>query len=79
MTGCGAEKPSDKGNQAYRTLDEIKENDYNLNISSYIDTTEEEEQIDVAQAIQELKQLELERNEIEATMYSFLKELGYCE
>ena len=61
------------------TLDEIKENDYNLNISRYIDTTEEEEQIDVTQAIQELKQLELERNEIEATMYSFLKELGYCD
>ncbi len=61
------------------TLDEIKENDYNLNISRYIDTTEEEEQIDVTQAIQELKQLELERNEIEVTMYSFLKELGYCE
>ncbi len=61
------------------TLDEIKENEYNLNISRYIDTTEEEEQIDVTQAIQELKQLELERNEIEATMYSFLKELGYCE
>ena len=61
------------------TLDEIKENDYNLNISRYIDTTEEEEQIDVAQAIKELKQLELERNEIQATMYSFLKELGYCE
>ena len=61
------------------TLDEIKENDYNLNISRYIDTTEEEEQIDVVQAIKELKQLEQERNEIEATMYSFLKELGYCE
>ena len=61
------------------TLDEIKENDYNLNISRYIDTTEEEEQIDVAQAIKELKQLEQERNEIEATMYGFLKELGYCE
>ena len=61
------------------TLDEIKENDYNLNISRYIDTTEEEEQIDVIQAIKELKQLEQERNEIEATMYGFLKELGYCE
>lgn len=61
------------------TLDEIKENDYNLNISRYIDTTEEEEQIDVAQAIKELKQLEQQRNEIEATMYGFLKELGYCE
>ena len=61
------------------TLDEIKENDYNLNISRYIDTTEEEEQIDVVQAIKELQQLEQERNEIETTMYSFLKELGYCE
>ena len=61
------------------TLDEIKENDYNLNISRYIDTTEEEEQIDVAQAIKELQQLEQERNEIEEKMYSFLKELGYCE
>ena len=61
------------------TLDEIKENDYNLNISRYIDTTEEEEQIDVAQVIKELKQLELEREKIEATMYSFLKELGYYE
>ena len=57
------------------TLDEIKENDYNLNISRYIDTTEEEEQIDVVQAIKELKQLEQEREKIEATMYSFLKEL----
>ena len=61
------------------TLDEIKENDYNLNISRYIDTTEEEEQIDVVQAIKELQQLEQEHNEIEATMYGFLKELGYCE
>ena len=61
------------------TLDEIKENDYNLNISRYIDITEEEKQIDVAQAIKELKQSEQERNEIEATMYGFLKELGYCE
>lgn len=25
LTGCGVEKTSDKGNQAYRTLDEIKE------------------------------------------------------
>ena len=61
------------------TLDEIKENDYNLNISRYIDTTEEEEQIDVAKVIQELQQLELEREKIEETMYGFLKELGYCE
>ena len=39
------------------TLDEIKENDYNLNIPRYVDTFEEEEQIsldEVATAIQQI-------------------------
>jgi type I restriction enzyme M protein len=58
-------------------LKEIEVNDYNLNIARYIDTTEEEEQIDVAQALAELRQLEQERNEVEAKMYGYLKELGY--
>ncbi|MCM3491165.1 type I restriction-modification system subunit M [Alkalihalophilus marmarensis] len=61
------------------SLEEIKENDYNLNIARYIDTTEEEEQIDVAQALTELKKLEEERNAIEDKMYGYLKELGYGE
>jgi type I restriction enzyme M protein len=61
------------------SIDEIKENDYNLNIARYIDTTEEEEQIDVAKALTELRKLEVERNEIEDKMYGFLKELGYGE
>lgn len=60
-------------------LDEIKDNDYNLNIARYIDTTEEEEQIDVEEALAELKQLEEERNDIETTMYAYLKELGYVD
>ncbi|KIP20613.1 putative type I restriction enzymeP M protein [Anoxybacillus ayderensis] len=59
------------------TLEEIKENDYNLNIARYIDTTEEEEQIDVAEALRQLRQLEQEREEIEKVMYGYLKELGY--
>ncbi|OZM58361.1 type I restriction-modification system subunit M [Lottiidibacillus patelloidae] len=61
------------------SLDEIKENDYNLNIARYIDTTEEEEQIDVAQALTELRKLENEREDIEALMNGYLKELGYGE
>lgn len=59
--------------------DEIKENDYNLNIARYIDTTEEEEQIDVAQTLAQLRKLEKERGEIEKLMSSYLKELGYGE
>ncbi|MFZ7942766.1 type I restriction-modification system subunit M [Neobacillus sp. 19] len=61
------------------TLNEIKENDFNLNISRYIDTTEEEEQIDVAQVVAELKKLDDERSVIEDKLYGYLKELGYCE
>ena len=58
-------------------LDEIAENDYNLNISRYVDTTPEEEQIDVAAAIRELRALEARRREIEAEMSGYLKVLGY--
>ncbi|OQB27130.1 MAG: N-6 DNA Methylase [Euryarchaeota archaeon ADurb.Bin190] len=58
-------------------LFEIEENDYNLNISRYVDTAPEEEQIDVAEALRELKQLEARRREIESQMDGYLKELGY--
>lgn len=58
-------------------IKEIRENDYNLNIARYIDSAEEEEQIDVEEALAELRKLEEERNVIEVTMYGFLKELGY--
>ena len=60
-------------------LEEIEENDYNLNIARYIDTTEEEEEIDVQAALNDLKKLEQERDEIEKKMYGYLKELGYDE
>ncbi|CAM3831104.1 type I restriction-modification system subunit M [Paenibacillus lactis] len=58
-------------------IKEISENDYNLNIARYIDSAEEEEQIDVEEVLNELRKLEEERNTVEATMYAFLKELGY--
>ncbi|WP_163527846.1 type I restriction-modification system subunit M [Halobacillus ihumii] len=58
-------------------LEEIEDNDFNLNIARYIDTTEEEEQIDVAQALANLRKMENERDEVEKVMYGYLKELGY--
>jgi type I restriction enzyme M protein len=60
-------------------LDEIKKNDYNLNIARYIDSTVEEEQIDVSEELAKLGALEQERKEIESIMYGYLKELGYGE
>ena len=37
-------------------MDDIKENDYNLNIPRYVDTFEEEEPVDLEQ-YQELRQI----------------------
>ena len=42
-------------------LGEIEQNDWNLNISRYVDTSEEEERIDVAEAVRKLRELEQER------------------
>ena len=58
-------------------LDEIRRNDYNLNIPRYIDITEEEEAIDVQAVIEELAKLKKERQAAEAKVEGYLKELGY--
>lgn len=58
-------------------LDEIRANDYNLNITRYINVSEEEETIDVQNVLDELKALKVERSDVENKMNVFLKELGY--
>jgi len=56
---------------------EIKENDYNLNISRYIDTNNEEEDIDISQVINEIKGLKNKEIEIESKLNEYLKELKF--
>ncbi len=56
---------------------EIEQNDWNLNISRYVDTSEEEQHIDVAAAVRKLRELERGRAGAEATMNRYLTELGY--
>ena len=58
-------------------LEEVENNDFNLNISRYVDTSEDEERVDVAQAVAKLRELEQERAAAEAKMNGFLEELGY--
>jgi type I restriction enzyme M protein len=58
-------------------MEEIERNDFNLNVPRYVDTTEEEEPVDVEEVLTELDQLEKERDEIDSEMMSYLKELGY--
>ncbi|NJN14025.1 MAG: N-6 DNA methylase, partial [Richelia sp. RM2_1_2] len=58
------------------SLEEIKENDFNLNIPRYVDTFEEEEEIDIAAVQQEIEQLEAELFDVRGKMAGYLKELG---
>lgn len=58
------------------TLEEIAENDYNLNISRYVDTFEEEAPIDIAAVQSEIDALENELVAVRSKMAEHLKELG---
>jgi type I restriction enzyme M protein len=55
---------------------EVQENDYNLNITRYVDTFEEEAEVDIAATIRELEALEPKLQSLEAQMKTYLKELG---
>ncbi|MCW5970695.1 MAG: type I restriction-modification system subunit M [Blastocatellales bacterium] len=59
---------------AYRaTFEEIRENDFNLNIPRYVDTFEEEEEIDIQALQAEIDGLEAELAEVRAEMKRQLK------
>lgn len=58
------------------TIDEIKMNDYNLNIPRYVDTFEEEDQVDMVLVKDNISNIKKEIQEIEAQMEQYLKELG---
>lgn len=60
-------------------LKTIEENDYNLNISRYVDTTEEEEEVDIEAVISEVKEIKGKYNETEKKLNGYLKELGFEE
>ncbi|WP_054851345.1 type I restriction-modification system subunit M [Olleya sp. ITB9] len=58
------------------SLEEVKENDYNLNIPRYVDTFEEEEPVDLATVAKDLKALEQDIAETDATIADFCKQLN---
>lgn len=58
------------------TYEEIKENDYNLNIPRYVDTFEEEEPVDLEEVAKNIENIKAELKEVEEQMARCLKELG---
>ncbi|WP_305801591.1 N-6 DNA methylase [Thiolapillus sp.] len=57
------------------SFEEIQENDFNLNIPRYVDTFEEEEEIDIDAVQREIDQLEKELAEVRAKMAQKLAEI----
>lgn len=61
------------------SLQEVEENEYNLNIPRYVDTFEEEEEIDIKQVQQDLKEIDKQIAEVDKELNGYLKELGLDE
>jgi len=57
-------------------LEEVRENDYNLNIPRYVDTFEEEEPVNLQVVSAELKGLDKEMRETDTTIADYCKQLG---
>lgn len=58
------------------SMQEIADNDYNLNIPRYVDTFEEEEEIDIEAVMDELRTLEAKRAELDKQIEVYFEELG---
>ncbi len=58
------------------TAEEIRENDYNLNIPRYVDTFEEEEMVDIDEVNSNIAKIEAELKEVQEKMREYLREIG---
>lgn len=58
------------------SYEEVKENEYNLNIPRYVDTFEEEEQVDMKEVSEKIAKLEDELADVKKAMKEHLKNLG---
>jgi len=58
------------------SIDEIKENEYNLNIPRYVDTFEEEEPVNIDEVQKNIKGIKNELAQVESKMQEYLKKLG---
>lgn len=59
------------------SISQLEDNEYNLNISRYVDTSEEEEQVNINDVIKEIKQLSKREKNTQQRLNGYLKELGF--
>ncbi|VTR62878.1 type I restriction-modification system, M subunit [Actinobacillus pleuropneumoniae] len=61
------------------TFDEIKGNDFNLNIPRYVDTFEEETAVDMAAIGQEIRDIRKEKEKLESSLFDMISSLQFDE
>lgn len=61
------------------SYEDIVANDYNLNIPRYVDTSEEEEEIDLAALISDVKKTDKSIKETNSAFISMLKDLSFTD
>ena len=61
------------------TMDEIIKNEYNLNIPRYVDTSDEEPEIDLNKVFEDIDKTNAEIEKATSDLNSFMKELGLRE
>jgi len=61
------------------SFDDIKKNDYNLNIPRYVDTFEEEEPVDMAAIGSTIQDIRREKAELESSLYDMISSLQFDE
>ncbi len=59
--------------------DEIKSQDYNLNVSTYVHPVDNEDSVDISDTIESLNQINIGIREVEQKLDTYLKELGYID
>lgn len=61
------------------TFEEIKENDFNLNIPRYVNTFEEEEPVDMALIGSSIQEVRKEKAQLESCLYDMISSLQFYE
>ena len=57
-------------------MEEIENNDYNLNIPRYVDTSEAEPEIDINEVFKEISEIDKELENCASELEGYFKELG---
>jgi len=74
-TGAYGSFGEEKGFARIVGLEEVRQNDYNLNVTLYVMADEEGEQIDITKEYRELKELEKERQDVAGKLEKYLSEI----